>query len=115
MSRKAIYLHPAQSVGAAVISVNGQTMAAIFDRARQLRRAVRVEALKKDGATRAFLVGNPSREALAAIKGTGSEPTYSSTQRRVWDASCNGWRVLDLAKTYRIKCGATFVLDNGAR
>ena len=115
MFRKAIYLHPAQSVGADVISVNGQTMAAIFDRARQLRRAVRVEALKKDGTTRAFLVGNPSKAALAAVKGTGSEPNYSATQRRVWDASCNGWRVLDLARTYRIKCGSTFVLDNSAR
>lgn len=115
MARKAIFLHPAQSVGADVIAVNGPTLAAVFDRARALKRAVRIEAVKKDGSTRVFLVGNPSRAALAEIKGTGKEPAFSPTQRRVWDASCNGWRIVDLARAYRIKCGSTFVLDNGAR
>lgn len=113
MTRKAHVLHPAQLAGATHIRVNALEMARIYDAARALGRAIRVEAVKKDGTPRTFISCNRTKEAAEAITGKGA-PSLKPTQRRVWDATANGWRIVDMASTYSMKCGATFVLDASA-
>lgn len=116
MSRKAIYLHPAQAIPSPdgsrrIIRCSAAEMIQVYDAARRLKRAIKVDAVKKDGSTREFLVCNPSKVATAEIKGTGPARNYRPTQRVVWDASVGDWRVLDLASTFRMTCGDVFVLD----
>ena len=102
-----IILHPAQALTDAAISVSALELGRLFDRARAMGLACRIEAIKKDGTPRVFIATNATKVARAAITGTG-KATLGPTQRRIWDATCGGWRIVDLAAAYRVKCGAVF-------
>lgn len=104
-----IILHPAQALIAedVAIRVDAHELGRIFDHARAMGLACRIEAVKKDGTPRVFVACNATKAARAAITGTGNA-ILKPTQRRIWDATANGWRIVDLAAAYRVKCGSVF-------